>query len=227
MPDPTFRFAAGSTEKPRSNVWRLWVHGSDIYLAVRMLAGTMNFSMHQSGNWISAFTEQSGVILETGTRRHTQWQRPPEFRLGWTQGPTIMVPWVPWRDQLPWRFEESPADTEWVPEPKRNKKLLFNIVISAPGVIETASVVSRPGDRLLDRNLPLANGEAVWLQVRQAEMLPPDHTYIESASKNLNVHHTGDAKSFAAFMTVIGESDQHTPMFVQIPLGRRHLRSEG
>lgn len=228
MPDPTVRFAAGSAERIRSSVWRLWVHGSDVYLAARIMARTFKLSLHESGKWVSAFTEQSGVVLsETGYRRHREWQRPSEFRPGWTQGPSVMVPWVTWRDELPLRHEQIPADTEWVPEPKRNKKLLFNLLFSAADVTETASAVSRPGDRLLDRSLPLSNGELLWLQVRQTEMIPEDRAWIKSVSKEINVHHTGDVKSFSAAVIGIAEAkEQKVPMLVQFPLGRRHFRQQ-
>lgn len=49
MPDPTVRFAAGSLDRPRSGVWRLWVHGSDAYLGARVTLGTFKLSMHESG----------------------------------------------------------------------------------------------------------------------------------------------------------------------------------
>jgi hypothetical protein len=74
MPDPTLRFAAGSPERPNSAVWRLWTHGSDTYLAARIAAHLFKVSMHKSGEWISAFTSQSGVVVdrETGSRRHAR-----------------------------------------------------------------------------------------------------------------------------------------------------------
>lgn len=90
MSDPTLRFAAGSPERRFSSVWRLWVHGSDAYLGARTLLRWLKLSMHQTGpdQWISAFTSESGAVLnETGSRRHRTWTRPPEFRPGWTQGP--------------------------------------------------------------------------------------------------------------------------------------------
>jgi len=46
-----------------------------------VILGTFKLSLHQSGRWIAAFTEQSGVVItETGTRRHKEWSRPPEFK---------------------------------------------------------------------------------------------------------------------------------------------------
>jgi hypothetical protein len=90
------------------------------------MAGTLKLSLHASGERISAFTEQSGVVIqETGSRRHKTWKRPPEFTPGWTHGPAVIVPWLSWRDELLWKYEEYPDDTEWVPEPRRSKKIPF------------------------------------------------------------------------------------------------------
>jgi len=45
--------------------------GSDTYLAARFTAHLFKLSMHKSGQWISAFTSQSGAVdTETGSRRH-------------------------------------------------------------------------------------------------------------------------------------------------------------
>lgn len=72
MRDPTVRFAAGSRERLRSAVFRLWVHRSDAYLGARVMLGTFNLSMHASGEWIFGFTSQSKSTFETGSRRsHT------------------------------------------------------------------------------------------------------------------------------------------------------------
>jgi hypothetical protein len=214
-------------------VWRLWVHRSDVYLAARIMAGKLKLSLHESGEWISAFTKQSGVIIkETGSRRHKTWRRPPEFTPGWTHGPAVIVPWVAWRDELVWKYENYPDDTEWVPEPKRNKKILFNILFSAAGVKGSAAAVSRKGDRLLDRSLPLANGEAVWLQIRHAEMQPNEVKGIRSTVDpvNMNVERKPKPGSLAATLVWITESPEAgVPVLVQIPLGRRNVRvqSEG
>jgi hypothetical protein len=214
-------------------VWRLWVHRSDVYLAARIMAGKLKLSLHESGEWISAFTNQSGVIIqETGSRRHKTWKRPPEFTPGWTHGPAVIVPWVTWRDELVWKYEDYPDDTEWVPEPKRNKKILFNILFSAAGVTDSAAAVSREWDRLLDRSLPLANGEAVWLQVRHTEMQPDEVKGIRSTVDPVNVNFERKAKpgSFAATLVWITESaEAGVPVLVQVPLGRRNVKvqSEG
>jgi hypothetical protein len=178
MPDPALRFAAGSPERPNSGVWRLWTHGSDTYLAARIAAHLFKLSMHKSGQlsmhksgqWISAFTSQSGVVVdkETGSRRHRTWTRPPEFTPGWVQGPAVVIPWVKWRGQFQPIGQPPPPDTVWVPGPARKRKLVFNVLFAAATVpADAIKSVSQPGDWIVG-SLPLANGETVWLQARQA-----------------------------------------------------------
>jgi hypothetical protein len=148
MPDPTLRFAAGSPERPNSGVWRLWSHGSDTYLAARITAHLFKLSMQKSGQWISAFTSQSGAVDKgTGSRRHRTWTRPPEFTPGWVQGPAVAIPWVKWRGQFHPIGKPPPSDTVWVAGPARKRKLVFNVLFAAatvPG--DDINSVSQPGD---------------------------------------------------------------------------------
>ena len=223
MPDPTVRFAAGTPERPRSSVWRLWTHGSDAYLGARVTLGMFKLSMHQSGAWICAFTSQSGVVDETGSRRHHTWQRPAEFSPGWTQGPAVGVPWTTWRDQLP-SIEVLPPDTAWVPGPKRNKKVTFSILIQGAGDSSDIRSVSLPGDRVLHDGLSLSNGETVWIQVRYSEMSPDENKGIAAVEREFRGFKvTGSLDSVHAWGLWITTSVNEIPLLVQLPLGRRHI----
>jgi hypothetical protein len=134
-----------------------------------------------------------------------------------------VIPWVSWRDDLSPR-EEFPPDTEWTPAPKRNKKLIFTILFSAAGVSDDASAVSHPADRLLDRSLPLRNGEKLWLQVRQAEMSPDDNNGVASFERECRGFKVrGSLDSVHAWALWITTAQEGVPILVQIPLGRRHV----
>ncbi len=225
MPDPTLRFAAGSPERPRSAVWRLWVHGSDAYLGARVMLSVYKLSMHKSGKWISAFTKESGTVLQdASSRRHHVWQRPSEFTSGWTLGPVVGIPWVTWRDELEPR-EEIPSDTVWVPGPKRNKKLQFIVLFSSAAVASDGILqVSMPADRIVG-SLPMSNGETVWLQARQTEMSPEENKGIDSAEREFRGFGvSGDLESVHAWGLWIATSNPDTPILVQFPLGRRHFK---
>ncbi|MGH2691112.1 MAG: hypothetical protein ACRDHM_01255 [Actinomycetota bacterium] len=227
MADPTVRFGAGTPDRPRSAVWRLWVHGSDAYLGARVLLGSIKLSIHESGQWISAFTEQSGaVIKETGSRRHETWTRPAEFHPGWTQGPVVGIPWVSWRDDLKPR-DEIPAKTLWVPAPKRYKKLLFSTLISAPDVPKDAVIPAlETRDRVL-ASLPMANGETMWLVAQHRAMSPDESTGIRSAEREFRgIGISGSLRSVHAWGLWIATSNLGGPILVQFPLGRRHFNIE-
>ncbi len=58
---PTIRFCAGSTNQPSSTVCRLWAHKRDVYLGARMILEAYKISLHESGQWISAFTSRSAA----------------------------------------------------------------------------------------------------------------------------------------------------------------------
>jgi hypothetical protein len=44
-----YRFAVGSQDGPRSDSWKLWSQGNEVYLANRNLADVHKFSFHKSG----------------------------------------------------------------------------------------------------------------------------------------------------------------------------------
>ena len=91
MPARTFRFAVGSPSEPFSAVWRL-VGDKDPFLGCyRQGMGLFKISMHPDDTLV-AFTAQSGAKFENGSRVDKTWPRPPEFRPGWTIGPSILVP---------------------------------------------------------------------------------------------------------------------------------------
>jgi hypothetical protein len=198
MPDPALRFAAGSSERPNSGVWRLWTRGSDTYLAVRIAVHVFKLSMHKSGQWISAFTSQSGVVdPATGSRRHHTWTRPPEFTPGWVQGPAVVIPWVRWRGQFqPIGRPPPPPDTVWVPGPARKRKLVVNLLFAAATVPAGAiNSVSQPGDWIVG-SLPLSHGEMVWVQARQVGISPDERKGLASVDREYGgIQVSGDLSS--------------------------------
>jgi hypothetical protein len=229
MPDPVLRFAAGSPERPSSTTWRLWVHGSDTYLAARIVKGTYKLSMHKTGEWISAFTSESGgVFKHTGSRRQRTWKRPPEFKPGWTEGAIVAIPWVKWRGQFRPR-EKAPPDTIWVPGPARKKKRLFIVLFAGPTVpSDGIKSVARPDDHVVGK-LPLSNGETVWLLARQAFILPDERKFISDADREFLGFQVsdGDLSTIDLWGFVTTSSAQGGPLIVQFQLGKHHVEIVG
>ena len=218
MPDPTLRFAAGSPDRPFSTIWRLWVHGSDAYLSARAVGHLYKLSMHQSGQWISAFTSQSGAVWESGSRRHQTWTRPSEFTPGWTQGPAVLIPWVEWRGQFQ-PIEKPPSDTVWVPGPERDNKLVFDILFSAPNVsADEIASVSEP-DRSIVGSLPLSDGETVWLRAREAIMSPEEQKGVASAEREFRDAPVSGDLTIDAWALWMPLSPGGIPLLIQFQLG--------
>jgi hypothetical protein len=74
----------------------------------------------------------------------------------------------------------------------------------------------------------MSNGEAVWLQVRQAEMSPEENVGIRSVEKQFRGFKvTGSLRDIGAWGLWITTANEGVPLLVQIPLGRRHFIVDG
>lgn len=161
-PDESVRFAFGAPDRPLSSVWKLWIKRNEVYLGSRSTAGHLKYSFHSSGDWRLAATKQSGYLFE-GDRNALRWHRPPEFKPGWTQALSIVVPF---------REAEAPpqpggppnVDVIWIPGPDPGHKVAMMMLYGAGG---------RDARREFDdRHLiygdghGLPNGERVWLLSR-------------------------------------------------------------
>lgn len=77
------RFAVGSPDGVSSNSWRLWVgREGDVYLACRDNFQNMKVSLHVSGRWRMAFTEEAvrkdPTLVSVGADRAWEvWDEPP------------------------------------------------------------------------------------------------------------------------------------------------------
>jgi hypothetical protein len=83
--DPRFRLAIGNPENLRSNLWRVAVRKSDIYVSTGGGA-PVKFSFHESGICREAFTSEFGVPPGMQDRVMTRWRRgeipPPNTNKG-------------------------------------------------------------------------------------------------------------------------------------------------
>ena len=229
MPDPALRFAAGSPKRPNSGVWRLWTRGSDTYLAVRIAAHVFKLSMHKSGQWISAFTSQSGVVdPATASRRHRTWTRPPEFTPGWVQGPAVVIP----LGQVAW-----PVPAHWAatttghgvgPWPGAEAEACLQPPLRRHHRSSRCHQFGVPA-RGLDRRQPsLSHGETVWVQARQAGISSDERKGLASVEREYDgIEVSGDLSSMDWWGVWITTSPQGPPLLVQFPLGRHHFRVIG
>jgi len=126
----TLRFGAGTAEAPMSGVWHLAIHRADVYLGASASSmGFMKFSLHASGVWVLAATQQSKATFEGGNRRAKRWTRPAEHSPGWTRGPGIVVPHIAWPKRP---LVTSSKKIVWVPGPLPGHLLEFSLYFAAP-----------------------------------------------------------------------------------------------
>jgi hypothetical protein len=161
--DQKVRFAVGAPDGPQSAVWLVFTRRgkSDVYVANRHIGGSLKVSLHQSGLWRLAYTQEYAATLKapgTGTddRVQEQWTRPAEQRPGWTHAMSIIVPvadlWEP-EPRL-----DLPPGIKWRHAPAPGMESHFALMLErASGYVDR-----RPaGDALAV--LPLPNGENLWV----------------------------------------------------------------
>lgn len=129
----TFRFAAGDSTQVFSGVWRLVVSGSDVYLgASKTMMGKVKVSLHASGVWVLAATQQFGFTLDGNNRRGRRWTRPPDHSLGVTRGPSIFAPHTSLGSR-PFPLDEGRKRISWFPAPSYGHVVEFSLYIVKPG----------------------------------------------------------------------------------------------
>jgi hypothetical protein len=219
--DHAIRFGVGTADKPYAPAWRIWAQRSDVYLSARDIAGTLKISLHESGEWVTQFTTQSGIKIDGASRRVIRWQRPEPFADGWVQGPSVVVPAVDWAGELSLRQKRKNLDkVEWFAAPKAGDKLCFIVLFASKRDADIAGVLI-DGDIYITEPLQLQNGGSVWLQVRYVPLGPGEPEYLDSLDREFRAFSTTGqpAELSAAGMDVFNDQ----PLVIQFPLGLRHF----
>ena len=222
----TLRFAVGTPTEYRSAVWRLWVQGNDIYLAARTTVSLIKLSLHRSGTWRLAWTESSGIrARHSADRVEERWERPPEFRSGWTQGPSLIVPNTGLKKPF-----DRPAGGERVPviwsaTPSAGSKHHFTILLaSRDAPVESWDTVFRADDHLLG-TLDQRNGHKVALCRREVPMIEKESSYIYGFAADMKINYpeqVPDACEASVFTA--GTDDAGHPYILDIPLAWENVR---
>jgi hypothetical protein len=199
------RFAVGKPDGPRSNVYRLWTTKNDVYLSVRALTGVQRISLHGSGKWRSAFTEDhvakgSPFVPPGKDRAYDKWNRPPEFVPGITLAFNILVPTseVTMPPHLKANATLRGTDIVWVPPASEGCATHFTVLFTSAEVTAT-TLPGWPGRNSMGTRLilmaPLPNTECVWL-VAYEQPIPQEQKqmieeYKHGLISNLK-HHMGE-----------------------------------
>ena len=223
----TLRIGVGTPETPFVPVWRIWTQKSETYLAGRDMAGLQKVSLHSSGVWTAAFTEQSGVELRNvQNRRSHRWERPPAFVPGWVQGPVIDISRVDTR-HLPFPPHAEKKPITWLPAPQVRHKLQIAVLFATDPSASADDL--RYGEAI--GSLPLDNGETVWIVASETAMTRNDRRQSFRV-RDVEVGFGGatisgapiEAGKVSAAVVWITTSPDGPPMLVQVPLGSHNFR---
>lgn len=149
--------------------WKLWTETaggkSDIYLACRSLGGHLKTSLHESGKWHHAFSQNTfnnnveGALLQFEDRYIEKWARPSGLAPGITDAFRIVTPWSATTIEIE---ESNVKGIIWVPNAPEQKATEIIILITQ----SATPITGWPGKRAMGSSLigsiPLENKETVW-----------------------------------------------------------------
>jgi hypothetical protein len=187
MAQRALRFGITDGAGRRAATWKLWtetsVRKSDVYLACRSLGGTLKASLHESGDWHIAYTQQAferyvrEAIPKFEDRFIEKWRRPNDIFPGFTLGLRIVTPWSAITNPI---RGSNTKNVKWLFNAPEPRAIEIDIILTAPGT----PVMSWPGQRtmgtLLIGSISLANRETVWAVYRVIGM--PDFSSLGSGT---------------------------------------------
>ncbi|MCK4816797.1 hypothetical protein KA005_13590, partial [bacterium] len=183
MAERSIRFGITDGEGHRASTWKLWTvaSGSDIYLACRALGGKLKTSLHESGSWHIAYTQEAFKEKVEGVAKQSdrfieKWPRPKAIAKGVTLAYRIVTPWSSVTSSI--GEAERKRKIDWITNAPKPKSIEIDVIITA----RTTRVTGWPGKRSMGTSLvgsfQLENGETVWVVYKVIDM--PD---LSSAMK--------------------------------------------
>jgi hypothetical protein len=152
--DAAFRFSVGDPNGARSFVYRVWAQDaatgrankSDVYLAVRGLAGQFKISLHESGQWQCSLTKPGADFLRSAgypllSRHLTKWTRPAQTQSDCINAFAVLVPFCELRH---FPDPQPEGSIKWLPAPE---PFLMKVVclLLCPGQFEPGKLKLRSG----------------------------------------------------------------------------------
>ena len=225
-----FRFGVGTSQDVWSHIWRMWIHGNDVYIGARESLRYVKVSLHESGIWRIARVAKLKNGDANSDRVIVRWHKPIEFAPGWTSSVAILVPSI--QPKSPFS-QESVGDKRatWFAPPQEGRKLLFKILFSKTGYSEIDLNVILWGEDRLATCMVKENGALVWLVVRSEDLRPTEEEMIRDAMAKTRIHlepgSTGDSIKWSRMLLFTsvdlpGVSTQ--PTIMDMPLGKENLQ---
>lgn len=216
------RFAVGTPQEYGSAIWRLWVDkNSNVYLSTRELGGTIKMSLHLPHKWRLAWTSESGILAQGSTDRvEERWLPPSEFRSGWVQGPSVIIPYTEIQKPFSHPPNKDYSQVIWIALPKKTNKHHFTVLLMNPTLKKEDLVkVMKPGDIFLG-SLDLGNKGKVILCQREIELVEKERSFIESFTRTMKIEYpTLIPEVVTTSVFTAGTDDAGHPYWLDIPLG--------
>ncbi|MCF8068296.1 MAG: hypothetical protein K9L30_06900 [Desulfobacterales bacterium] len=195
MAEKSIRFGINDDKGYRSSTWKCWsrsnVGKNDVYLACRSLGCAFKASLHQSGYWHVAYSNnffekkvESSEKIEKG-RFIEKWFKPKEIAPGITLAYRIVTP----SSSVNVPYDKSNFKRiHWISNANTGKATEISILISKP----STQISNWPGKNSMNTKLVatmiLDNNEVVWIVYREIDMLKlpnlnTDPKYFKGKSK--------------------------------------------
>jgi hypothetical protein len=147
-----FRFGLGSPARPLSLLWRVWAREDEVHVAVRTTEGDVEFTAYPTGRWRIAV----GSVV-------SRWNRPKEFRPGWTRGPDLVAPHSAVAVLSPANRSLAAEPVAWLPAPAAGHLARFSLLFASPRIEENRWRPSDTPGTVTLAILPLRRAGAVHL----------------------------------------------------------------
>jgi len=187
MAKSSIRFGITDQEGRRAATWKLWTQRrtgkSDMYLICRELGSKLKVSLHDSGSWHYAYTQETfkekveGIVAKQRNRFIEKWSRPKSIAEGMTLAFRIVTPW----SSVTSPIGETKGNIIWIPNAPKPKATEIDIIITA----ETMPVTGWPGKRSMGTSFigsfQLESGETIWVVYMVIDM--PDLSAIRGKAQ--------------------------------------------
>jgi hypothetical protein len=220
---PSLKVAIGSPDDPRSSVWRLSVHGDEVYFGTRDGMGYFKVSLHKTGDWRIAFKRPLDPKGKNTDRVILKWQRPDEYQPRSTACFTVIVSPILPRRPFKSRQVTNPQ-VKWLPMPAPNRVLILLVAIIRAGIV--VDPILFVDDKLIG-HLKKANGESVCVIAHERLLTEPMVSKIHEIMRGVKINATSKISedSFTSgSRALMFVSDDHIgpsnpPSVYDVPLG--------
>jgi hypothetical protein len=222
-------FAVGSPDDLRSSIWRLWVHGNDVYFGARIMTGLFKVSLHKDGNWHIAFTRPPNPQGKNSDRFALRWQRPAKHLPGATACVAVLVsPIAPKRPFKQGKVIDDPA-IKWVSFTPGKGLTIVIWFIKADTEVTQATFAD--GHTLIGC-LKKANAETVCAVANEHDLTDAQRAKIAEVEHNLRItmppgQWAEDVMlSNSRFLLVVSDPQPgatNPPTIVDVPIGGENV----